>query len=73
MITIDEAIENLMEISKLDCHIKYPEWQEALRLGIEALKYLQHLREGEWYHSVHIIDNDIPTPPGEIDKYEHNS
>jgi len=43
--TLDEAIENLMEISKLDCHIKYPEWQEALKLGIEALKCITFSRK----------------------------
>jgi len=42
---IDEAIENIREIKKLDCHIKYPEWQLALTLGIEALE--RHRALGE--------------------------
>jgi len=44
--TIDEAIKELGEIKKLDCHIKYPEWQDALQLGIEALKYVKRDRSG---------------------------
>ena len=43
--TIDEAIENIMEVLKLDCYVKYPEWQDALRLGIEALQRVKHVRE----------------------------
>jgi hypothetical protein len=37
-IPIDEAIKGISEVKKLDCHVKYPEWQGALQLGIEALK-----------------------------------
>jgi len=42
--TIDEAIKELEEIKKLDCHIKYPEWLDALQLGIEALKAIKGVR-----------------------------
>lgn len=45
MPTIDDAIENIKEVLKLDCHIKYSEWQDALQLGIEALKRLQEGRK----------------------------
>jgi len=51
---INEAIENIREIKKLDCHIKYPEWQLALTLGIEALervKYNSTARFGEYDYS----------------------
>ena len=41
MITIEKAIESIIEVTQLDCHVKYPEWQEALQLGIEALKYVK--------------------------------
>jgi len=47
--TIEKAIESIIEVSKLDCHVKYPEWQEALQLGIEALKEIKRAHQICWY------------------------
>ena len=44
--TIDKAIKDIREIQALDCHIKYQEWQDALNLGIEALREVKKARFG---------------------------
>lgn len=46
---IEKAIENIEEVLKLDCHIKYPEWIYALNLGIEALKAVKDARTNNYY------------------------
>lgn len=45
---LQKAIENLTA-GREDCGmIPEEEYTQTIELGIEALKYLQHLREGGW-------------------------
>ncbi len=43
--TIDKAIEYLNSLHQTDCCKEVPDYDEAVQLGIEALKEIQHLRK----------------------------
>ena len=46
--TIDEAIKGLQELGINTIEQLEPEFQDALKLGIEALKAWKQFREGRW-------------------------
>jgi len=54
--TIDEAIKTNQEVLRSDRFLRWPEGQDAVTLGIEALKRLKKARE------LHLIRNDSPLP-----------
>jgi hypothetical protein len=59
--TIDEAIEVLTDFRKQESRLLGNEFNQAMELGIEALKEYKEARMGKWYPPGHKL-------PGETDE-----
>ena len=63
--TLEEAIEILIERDRICDPLKNPDYEKALRLGIEALKRIREARRAEYLRVSGLL-------PGETGEKENN-